>query len=155
MRCLICDETSIGPEVHRLTIGGVNYDRWLTDDQGEPVLALSFHAEDYEDDDKVKWLCMKCSMEYGVFVNLLDDDYCRICGDGFEPMSEVNASCVILMERILLHPNSKTGVLGEIVQRQGFCCFHCLCNAWHIPLWNLDTSDVPPDDYDPLVESWQ
>jgi len=156
--CLCCDRPlHPGPEeVLRIRIGAVRYDE---DHDGDVVVEFITEEEkdEFQDGDKVKWLCPQCSAEHNVNLLELRDDACMVddgidvCGQSFEPITELASTSVLRVERGVLVRGRGKGPLVSFEwsgdnEDAGNVCFWCAVEKWSLPLWQLvSADDLPPD----------
>jgi hypothetical protein len=129
--CLLCGELIVGPEAIRIQQGGIRYKKWG---------AIFTSRYSFEDGSMAKYVCKKSAANATLFVKTLTFDTCALCNQTFEPVDEQASDCVLLVERGIFKPNSKSGFE---VYDSGHVHFGCACDDWRLPLWSLDRQDVP------------
>ena len=152
-KCCECDEPLNGPGVFRIETGGVYWGN-----VGKTI-ALRFLHHTFEDGTRLKWLCVKCAHNLGVFIDDLTYDSCQVvdgrerCNKTFEPIEDSddpfgNASdCVLHVQWGILDFNESSR--GAAVQFKpdksvgGYIHYVCACDAWRLPLLFLERDDMP------------
>ncbi len=143
---MACDEPLLGPGAFRLRIGGITYD----DSYGARF--VQERCDSFRDGSLTKWMCVRCASSYGVYVDDLEYDVCGAidggarCGNTFEPVESPQSETILLVEWGSLCENASGKGPSEtfISEVGGHIHFNCACEAWNMPIWNLDEpTDAP------------
>jgi hypothetical protein len=94
---------------------------------------------------------VRCAAQHDVFVDDLDYDVCGAidgearCGSTFEPIESSQSETVLLVEWGALTANVSGKGPDEtfITEVGGHIHFNCACDAWRIPIWDVDPMDAP------------
>jgi len=150
--CVACGEPLNGPGVFRIRIGGVTYD------EQHGALFIQERCDSFRDGSMTQWLCVRCANQHGVYVDDLEDDVCGAvdgrssCGGTFEPIESEQSETVLRLEWGTVMENISGKGPGEtfVVQKDedgdligGHIHFICACDAWRIPLWDIEPADTP------------
>lgn len=137
-RCLICDgsvtnQPGVEPKTLRIKQGGADYRKF-----GAQFVC----EEEFEDGDRLKWLCFRCATGKAIFTKLLDFDLCILCNNTFEPADSLQSDCVLLVETGEMKSLDKRPGKGFVPSSGGMVHFVCACDDWGLPLWALDRKDT-------------
>jgi hypothetical protein len=142
---MACDEPLVGPGVFRLRIGGVTYD------ENHGAQFIQERCDSFRDGTLTKWLCVRCATQHKVFIDDLEYDVCGAingsarCGSTFEPVESPQSETVLLVEWGTQCKNASDKGPDEtfIIQTGGHIHFNCACDAWEMPIWNIEPTDTP------------
>ena len=137
MECSRCGEPIAGP-AFRMSMGGIE---WTEQEVDGEVLA-DFVDQGFRDGDSEKYVCGQCA-HGSILMGAINECGCQLCHDDMQPVSAINASCLLLIEHGTVGQNPKNGTASFSTSRFGFCCFHCACEQFELK----DVIDVlSPDD---------
>jgi hypothetical protein len=142
--CLVCDAENNGP-CFRLRIGGVLHD------EVHGVQFTQRPEDHFEDGTQTKWVCQRCAANAGIFIEELETEYCLgpnddgdICGEQFQPDTEDDSECVLLIEWGQMEPSDKGPGEMFLAHVSKHIHFWCACNGWtNLKLESIGPTDCP------------
>jgi len=117
--CFACDEELSNYNIYKLSQGGVQYRNWEK---------MEFKPETFEDGETIKWLCDSCANYAGISTRMMSKEQCSgpTCSERqFQPLSEINSSCVILVEYGSMRQSTKGPFQIFVTKDFGFLCYFC------------------------------
>ena len=160
---VLCDECGNpipGPSAFRLRAGVAEAEEWIQDESGYHAFKMKFLDDEFQDGELVRYLCESCAQDHTIFMHRFrradkrPPDQCPLCDRPVETTMEIEPSRLIQIEYGLFGVN-KCNALHFATQHVGYVCEECAWSELDFPFGCLQTSDIPPIDYEPEPEPWR